>query len=276
MSLTSVLETSEMRAFLKGRIHNPGLKPRPATVVASRTRAAPIIGTALDYALRFGMAVRGWGEIDNLVAIKAVGATLLHLPLDGHFPRARAHLDAAFEALAKFDDRAALSEASARACLLLAGLDPLYRAARPEGLFRTITDADIEELQALYRLIPWSRFTPTTQIALNPTFNEGSNAVSGADADILLDDCLIDIKTIKVQKLSMRDVRQVVSYALLANRFGVHNIDAMMPVRRLGIYFSRAGVLHTFALSDCIDSEQEEPVLDQLFAAWQQQDRSRM
>lgn len=276
MSLTSVLNTPEMRAFLNGRIRNPGLKPRPATVISSRTQAASIVGTALDYALRFGMAVRGWGEIDNLVAIKAVGATLLYPSLEEYFPRARSHLDMAFEALAKFDDRVELSTASARACLLLAGLDPLFRAARPEGLVRVLTDEDIEELQAIYRLIPWARLAPTTQIALNPTFNEGSAAVGGADADILLDDCLIDIKTIKEQKLSLQDVRQVVSYALFANRFGVHNLDDVMPIRRLGIYFSRAGVLHTFALSDCIDKENEEPVLNELFDAWQRQSLLRL
>ena len=266
MSLTSVLETSTMRAFLKDRIHNPGLKPRPTILVPSRTRAAPIIGTALDYALRFGMAVRGWGEIDNLIAIKAVGATLLHWKLDGHFKKASAHLDEAFEALAKFDEQRELSAASARACLLFAGLDPLYRAARPEGLSRLIADVEVEELQALYCIIPWSSFEPSTQVALNPKINESSSRLGGADADVLLDDCLIEIKTIKEQKLALRDVRQVVGYALLANRFGVHNLATMNPVQRLGVYFSRAGVLHTFALSDCIAPEQEPVVLDQLLA----------
>ena len=43
---------------------------------------------------------------------------------------------------------------------------------------------------------------------LNPTFGDASNLVGGADADIILDDMLIDIKTTKAISFTQEHYNQ--------------------------------------------------------------------
>jgi len=70
---------------------------------------------------------------------------------------------------------------------------------------------------------------------LNPTF-AGSSDMSGADADLIVDGCLIEIKS--TIQASLRDpvLHQLLGYVLLdyADEFGV---------RSVGIYLARHGVL---------------------------------
>ena len=93
----------------------------------------------------------------------------------------------------------------------------------------------IEELLVLWGLVRWDAFTPTRLPALNPTFGEGSRLVGGADADIVVDDLIIEIKVVKEAKLAIGYVRQLVGYALLANEFGVDNVGSF-EIERLGVW----------------------------------------
>jgi len=77
---------------------------------------------------------------------------------------------------------------------------------------------------------------------LNPTFS-GSNDVGGADADLIVDRCLIEIKTSKLAKIEPSWLRQLVGYLLL-DYTDEHHIQS------LGIYMARQGLLFSWTVDE--------------------------
>jgi hypothetical protein len=69
-------------------------------------------------------------------------------------------------------------------------------------------------------------------------------AIGGADADLILDDTLIDVKTTKHFKLEWVAFYQLIGYVLLARVGGVNgNHTRGRAVQRIGIYYARYGRL---------------------------------
>ena len=79
---------------------------------------------------------------------------------------------------------------------------------------------------------------------LNPTF-DGSRDVGGADADLVVDGTLIDIKTTVEQRISNNWLWQLLGYVLLdySDRYGINGI---------GLYLARQGILISWDLEEAI------------------------
>ncbi len=77
---------------------------------------------------------------------------------------------------------------------------------------------------------------------LNPTFI-GSAYVGGADADLVVDGCLIDIKTSTSPQIKAEYLYQLAGYLLL-------DFDDKLHIDSVGIYMARQGVLFTWSVSD--------------------------
>jgi hypothetical protein len=129
-----------------------------------------------------------------------------------------------------------LSTDLVRAALQLAQCNRLFRAG-PGGEFGKPTAAQVTELRALIRLVDASKWQAKTCCLLNPTFGTGSQWIK-ADADVLLDDTLIDIKTVTDLSVTTRDWRQLIGYAALNEYFPIGGAGRR-PIRHLGIYFAR-------------------------------------
>ncbi|MCB9766363.1 MAG: hypothetical protein H6739_41695 [Alphaproteobacteria bacterium] len=266
MSLTSVLREPEVRDLFKERIRVPGGYREPRIVEPPRGNDDAHLGMAFDYALRFGMAVRGWGVIRDLQALRGMQRLRSDPAMATQLPLAQAQLDEAFAALAQFDDGEEIAEACARACFLLTGIEVAVhttrKRSRTRALTRGVTRAETRELAALYRLVPWSKLEPARIASLNPHFGEGSRLVGGAYADLIVDDALIDIKCTRTTSLRSGDLFQIIGYALLANRFGINGQEDAPRVGRVGIYFGRAGALRTFNLDACVHPADAADLLD--------------
>lgn len=98
------------------------------------------------------------------------------------------------------------------------------------------------------------------QAVLNPTF-AGSRDVGGADADLIVDRCLIDVKTTTKPRLEARTLYQLLGYVLL-------DYDGRYDVDSVGIYLARQGILVRWPLEDLLRmlSEEVAPILAQLRA----------
>lgn len=77
-------------------------------------------------------------------------------------------------------------------------------------------------------------FVKNNSIFLNPNFNEASQLVGGADADIVIDNILIDIKTTKNPGYYYKDTTQIVGYYILAAMSG-----DPWPIKTLALYKPR-------------------------------------
>jgi hypothetical protein len=83
-------------------------------------------------------------------------------------------------------------------------------------------------------------------VVLNPTF-AGSRDVGGADADLIVDRCLLEIKTTKQSAIDARWIHQLLGYVLL-------DYDDTYEINSLGFYLVRHGVLRRWPLQECFET----------------------
>jgi hypothetical protein len=82
-------------------------------------------------------------------------------------------------------------------------------------------------------------------IVANPKFAE-SIRLGGADADLVVDHCLIDIKTVRATRLDRPTAYQVLGYALADS-------DDVYGISEVAIYLARQPALLRWSLDDLID-----------------------
>jgi hypothetical protein len=82
------------------------------------------------------------------------------------------------------------------------------------------------------------------QVVLNPTF-DGSVDIGGADADLIVDGCLIDIKTVRTTGLQSRWIYQLLGYALL-------DYSDLYQIRKVALYMSRHAAMLEWPLDELI------------------------
>lgn len=191
-----------------------------------------------------------------------------HWRMSDDLPSAFLELETRFNELALRDrdwSKAPTQESRlflARYCYVLALYEQCFRALFTEEwpIVRLGANATLEELIAT---APESVFTDidfmadlfiTTQqemltassVVLNPSFGISSFQLGGADADLILDGRLIDIKTKKNASVDLADLWQLLGYAL-------SDYDDEYQIREVGIYFSRHGLQIAWSLDVLMD-----------------------
>ena len=76
-----------------------------------------------------------------------------------------------------------------------------------------------------------------------PTFGIGSHWIGGADADIIDEGCLMDVKCVSKPSSATKLLRQVIAYAWL-------DVDNEHDLDSVGIYLARRGILWKIPLED--------------------------
>jgi len=267
MSLTSLLNEPSVRDALRPLVTNPGLRPKPATVIPRRAIAPNRVGTAFDYALRFGLKARYPRAVENILAQRFVGSVHVRFGPPDRYEVLDEMCRHAVRTLRRAARCKRLTRAASRACFDLGAIDLIYRAGLDDDVFNAPSREQLDEVIALFNGVPWEAFRPRRSMHLNPEFRDGTSLLRGADADLLIDDGIIDIKTVFEQSLDVKYVRQLVGYALLAQTYGVTGRRGRPTIERLGIYFARACHLHWFRLSDCVEVGAQRKVLRALLQA---------
>jgi hypothetical protein len=139
--------------------------------------------------------------------------------------------------------------------LRLAQLDPIFRAWIVDENLGNVYREDLDDLRKLISLVEPQSFKATRLCLLNPTFGEASLLIGGADADLVIDDAIIDIKTIKKLGLRRDYFYQLMGYFVLHQIAGVGGLTPKPEISRVGIYFSRYAYLYTLDLGDIIQPE---------------------
>ena len=156
--------------------------------------------------------------------------------------------DAAKALYTRFVRTGSLPDDLVKSTLLLAKLDAIFRTGRLfnadfHSEYEGVED-DVSDLKNLLAVaIDSGLFRPDCAAFLNPTFERGSTLVGGADADMILDGTLIDVKTTKNMAFTQDMYNQILGYYALSTFVKTLNVDMA------GIYFSRHGVLHTVPVS---------------------------
>ena len=148
-----------------------------------------------------------------------------------------------------------ISEPLLKSVIMLAQLDKIYRSGTIDVNIGKVDIRDMMDLMKLISVINPESFKANEICALNPTFGKASKLVGGADADLVIDDMLIDIKTTKNAYLRDDFFHQIIGYYTL---YKIGGIDGMPPdheINRLGIYSSRYAHLHVIKVHDIIDEK---------------------
>jgi hypothetical protein len=147
----------------------------------------------------------------------------------------------------------------------------VFRAAYPP----TFGEADgiaekaiAREVVALLEVAtPLWKLAKAKPLQLNPTFGRMSQAVGGADADLIAGEVLVEIKTTRHARIERDHMRQLVGYAALARASGR---KARAPtVQAVAVYFSRHGVFQRVALPAGVPEEAYVAVASGLAEIWQ-------
>ncbi len=256
MSLSHFLEIPDVKAKFKAEF------PKPDFAIKRQLLAAPIktghsrlIGTAGDYCLRFYVKYinpqaeedeGGWVAERALRVLERRGEN--HLYELGNVVVADARRN-----YLNFLETGKFSDELLKSALLLGKLDPFTRRSDyiVENL-QAIDKEDIADLWNLINIVDPNLFRTQGRVLLNPDFGPASLAVKGADADLILDDCLIDFKTTIKLALERKAFDQLLGYYTLSviERQFEPEIE---PINQLGIYFSRYGYLHEFKVEEVIN-----------------------
>jgi len=153
----------------------------------------------------------------------------------------------------------------AEQCLKLAQIDPIYRASRPDPWLGITDPKDVEDLVALFHLFEKQKWLRgKKRIFLNPTFGKGSALVGNADADLVLDDVLVDIKCAKHREFFGGVFHQLLGYYILSSIGGVGEPPRPHTINHVGVYYARHGELLTFPVQSFI-TEDELPNVQKWF-----------
>lgn len=254
MSLTSFVEQRDVREKLKQEFPKPKFTSKQELLAPPLTKNYGGVGTAFDYLLRFYVksinpqaVERRWIAESSVNLLKQDGS-------HRKYEQAYLIVTQAREEYAKFLATQQLSDELIKISLLLAKLDVLYRAGKIDENLQDVDDKDVEGLRSLMSFIDANLFKSSGVVVLNPTFGLASALVGGADADLLIDDLLIDIKTKKELILERDDFNQLIGYYTLYKIDGIDGTQKQHEVKRLGIYFSRYAYLHVIPVEDVIDS----------------------
>ncbi len=259
--------SNPVRAFLFDVLSSEAAKPindeiRAALAGGPRVVGATLapwehglIGTAFDYRLRYWFDAPTKGPLVAAYGLMTLdpGATIegdLRVAGEEFFKRLPLYVRELKAQGRRLDTSDELD--LDRHCIVLALLDQLWRVGMRPGspLLAEPTPRNADELLALARMV-WLddlrgmaglfhecasreglRGRPT---ALNPTFT-GSSDMSGADADLIVDGCLIEVKSTIQSKFRDPVLHQLLGYVLLdyADEHGISSV---------GIYLARHGVL---------------------------------
>lgn len=136
-----------------------------------------------------------------------------------------------------------------KGCLILAYCENTLRnqIKPPEG-YLTIQKDDFVDLKQITDSIQTAPRLLQTKKSfwLNPTFGDYSRKVGGADADYIIGNMLVDIKTTKSDILQPQHIHQLLGYYLLSQ------YDTTFPceIKQIGIFFTRYNKLDYIEIED--------------------------
>ncbi len=272
MSLTSVLSDTRNQD-LRDRFKTDFL--RPDFSLQGELKAPPLtnnygtVGTAFDYLMRFYLQYHNkdtFIQRDRWVAdssYKMLNNMLSRNP--NKEIRTGFHRDKVFKTstllkiisdqyeqtksnYTKFVSTGQLTDELVSNTIFLAKLDAFARALIIDQNFDNHNPDDIKDIKSIISLVDNKYFVAKEKCYFNPTFGDGSLLVGGADADLIIDNTLIDIKATKHLKLEREHLNQVLGYYILSLIGGVNENPDSRPIENIGIYFARHGQLWTIPL----------------------------
>ncbi|MFW9881594.1 MAG: hypothetical protein ACFFG0_51670 [Candidatus Thorarchaeota archaeon] len=271
MALTQFLKLKDVKSKFLTSFPKPEFSVKREILASPLTENYSLVGTAFDYLLRFLIEYTYEPTIsDTWVAENSLTflAGLIEF-IQSHGEKAGLRVKALKEYYdqvndiilnakrnhSKFLSDGSITKNLIESTLLLAQVDIFYRAGKINENLGKINKDDVADLKNLISLVNIEIFRPKKIAFLNPRFGHASRMVGGADADLIIDDMLIEIKTTKRLEMRRDTYNQLIGYYTLYRIASISNMTEFEEIRKLGVYFSRFGYLHLYNIEDIIDEE---------------------
>lgn len=259
VSLTDFLKIPNVRIEFGNTFPFKSPKLSGELLAPPQTKNYSLIGTAFDYLLRFHIERLNPDTLKNSWVAESAVERIETQP--EVYKKLKPLIGFAKIPYSDYIKTGNLTEALLASTIVLAKLDMIYRIGKIEPNIMDYQDGDILDLKNLLSIVNDSLFKSKNFCTLNPVFGDASSLVRGADADMIIDDTLIDIKTTKNLKFKREHFDQLIGYYILSKIGHVEGLKG--KIKKIGIYFSRHGILHTIPISQ-ID---ENPKFDS-FVKW--------
>jgi hypothetical protein len=229
MSLTTFLKNRDVKEKFAQQFTKPRFSLKKEILAPPITKHYSLVGTAFDYLMRFYLkhlnpdaGTKRWvaelsishplSPLLKNVIIDATTHEVIDFTETKDTKKARYIIGKAKMVYSNYLSSGEVTDKLIESVLLLAQLDPIFRAGFVDENIGTIDEGDVADLRNLISIVNPEAFRAQELCMLNPTFGEGSRLVGGADADLLIDDALIDIKTTKSLKLDRDYFNQIIGY----------------------------------------------------------------
>lgn len=284
MSLTSFLKNNQdVRARFRQEFKKPRFAVKKDLLAPALTKRYSLIGTAFDYLMRFhlkhlnpdAVTSRWIAElaVNKVIeaAITAAGLEVVYsaetgetwafdkaigeipAPVTDETRKVKQIVEQAKEVYNEYLSSGEITDKLIESSLLLAQLDPIFRAGYIDENIGTVYEKDVTDLRNLISIVDPDTFRAKQLCMLNPNFGEASMLVGGADADLVIDDTLIEIKTTKRLELQRSHFDQLMGYYTLHEIAGVGELRPKPEIKKVAVYFSRHAYLHILDLHEIID-----------------------
>lgn len=258
--LTSLIKLKDVREKFDQEFGRPKFSVVKSLLVPPLSGRSSLVGTAFDYLLRFhlkrlnpqSIERRPWVAEKTLMFYEEEWEDLW--PSDKvNFRKIKKIISDAHTSLSFFVENGILSDAIIKSVLELATVDAFERSGNGENLIGITHQEDMQELRSLFQFVKDEDFKTSKLCLLNPTFGLASALVCGADADLVINETLIDIKTTKSLKLEAAAFRQLIGYYILHQLGSVGELEPKPHISKLAIFFSRFGYMHTIHVRDIVN-----------------------
>jgi hypothetical protein len=238
MSLTSLLKIPIIHKEFMSKIAIPKVDKKWETLVPRKTGDPAKLGTSVDYAIRFWLQKKHGGiQVNPLVAELALTRDIPEFT----FNKKSEARKIVKQALEHIEQAKALDDSFCYWCFQLANLDLIYRQQiMPKSIPMIPSKSDIRELKDLVALAIKNWPIPRSYCLLNPTFGNASQMVGGADADVIQDSTIIDIKCVAEPSIS-DVVTQLIGYTSLYSAGSIDGLPIGEGIDKIGVYYVRHG-----------------------------------
>lgn len=266
MSLVHFIAEPDVKAFFKEVFKKPKIKARNEILAPPVSTNYSIVGQALDYLLRFQAEFVNRGKTVS-------GPWVADLTLDqlvtGSDRKLAAMVSETVELAHREHDKylvtGTMTDNLIRSAILLAQVDCIYRTGVVPVTMGVPGRKNMDDLKQLVEATDFALIRAKKLCIPNPSFGVASIILNGADGDLLVDDCLIDIKCSKnADSLSASHFNQLMGYYICSRIGGIDGAEAHPghQIRRLGIYLARRAELIEFDAQDVLPDSELPAIMD--------------
>lgn len=252
MSLTKFLDDKEVKEKFKETFKMPKLSFSKEIKLQPGTKNYTVMGIAFDYLLRLYISRLNNISNDNTF----IAETVVHQLKGNQKTDCMVTIKMIKKEVDKYFSIKGLNEELLILLLQISHYDVVYRTGRIDYLpddIGKVDPFDIIDLKRLYSLLQDDMWKCKEKCLLNPVFGNASLLVSGADADLILDDMLIDIKVTTKVGMNREFFNQLMGYYFLNKIAEIEGSSYSNTINKLGIYSARYGELISFDVNEVIE-----------------------